>query len=396
MYKQDVLDKVQSELGQSRFERVLLFGVDNIRYIAGLALPPLGNLIKEPIAALIRRDAEPILFAPAWLKDTLRTMGGISNVQVYWRHNGDWAAAFSSAVHGVLRGTGAEKSEIGITQRRINPVLFSRLRSALPEAVFSSCDQWIAAVRMVKTDYELRQLTEAARKTDHGICGAAHHVMVYAARPEKGLSEIIRVHCIERGLDMIGYESLAIGASGEHAVPPWPEAPYFGVGRGKYLRENELVRMEMRASFKGYWSDAARMLTMGTPTAQQSRAYQQVVAVREKALQLIRPGVACNSIAEKLRQFCTSEAVPVLAGHGFAHGIGVTPVEPPFIDASDTTVLKPGMVVVINPTVRGPEDRLVRSYDTVVVGESGCRIIGWYKNWDEPYKAAASYQHGGG
>ena len=396
MSRNEVIDKVKTELEQSRFEGILLFGVDNIRYIAGLSLPPLGNFIDEPVAALVQRNAAPVLIAPAWLKTTLRNLGSISNVQVYKAHGNEVIDSFCSTVLTVLRSAGTDKSEIGITQRRVSPALFTQLRSKLPNVSFTACDQWIAELRMVKTKYEQRQLIEAARKTDHGICGAAHHVMVYAPRPEKGLSEIIRIHCIERGLDMVGYESLAIGASGEHTAPSWPEAPYFGVGRGKYLQENEIVRMEIRTSLNGYWSDAARMLTMGTPTPDQSRAYEQSVAIREKAISLIRPGAICNAIAEELTEFCKRESIPVQTEHGFAHGVGVMPLEPPFIDGSDTTVLKANMVLVINPTVVGPEGSLVRSYDTVVVEDSGCRLVGWYKNWNEPYKAVASYQHGGG
>ncbi len=396
MNRNEVIEKVKTELEKSRFERVLLFGVDNIRYIAGVSLPPLGNLITEPVAVLVQRNAAPILCAPAWLKTTLRNLGSISNVQVYTASGEDGVAAFCSTLLSVLKKAGAEKSEIGITERRVSPALVSQLRGVLPGAAFTACDQWIAEMRMVKTEYEQCQLIEAARKTDHGICGAAHHVMVYAARPEKGLSEIIRVHCIERGLDMVGYESLSIGASGEHAVTPWPEAPYYGVGLGKYLQENELVRMEIRASYNGYWSDAARMLTMGNPSADQSHAYEQVVAIREKAVGLIKPGAVCSEIAEELSSFCKSESIPVRSEHGFAHGVGVIPIEAPFIDGSDTTELRSGMVLVINPTVAGSSGALVRSYDTVVVEDEGCRIVGWYKNWNSPYKAVASYQHGGG
>lgn len=396
MSKYEVLDKLQSELEQSRFERVLLFGVDNVRYAGGIALPPLGTLIKETVAVLLQRSEEPVVFVPAWLKDTFRTNGTISNVQVYSGHGQAAAAAFCKTLRSVLERTGAEKSEIGISERRATPQLVSHLRSELPDVSFTACDQWIAGLRMVKTSYERQQLIQAARKTDHGLCGAAHHVMVYAARPEKGLSEIIRVHCIERGLDMTGYESLAIGASGEHTTVPWPEAPYFGVGRGKYLQENELVRMEIRTSLNGYWSDAARMLTMGPPTAEQSRAYQQLVSIREKACDLVRPGAVCSEIARELQGYCKSESIPLQPEHGFGHGIGVTPIEPPFIDSSDSTTLKAGMVLVISPTVKGPAGGLVRSYDTVVIENEGCRIVGWYKDWNEPYKAVSSYQHGGG
>lgn len=389
MNKSEIIKKIQSELSQSRYERVLLFGLDNIRYVAGGVLPFLGTLENDKVAVFLQRNEEPILIAPSWLKDTLRSIGRIRNVQVY-------TTAIEDVLPILIRRFGLENAEIGISEKRISYELYNSLQKILPKVSFSGCDQWITNVRMVKTEGEQELLEEVARKTDHGLSGAAHHVMVYAPRPEKGLSEIIRVHCIERELDMVGYESLSIGASGEHTHTPWPEAPFFGVGRGKYLEENELVRMEIRASLHGYWSDAARMLTMGSPTAEQANSYQQVVAIRKKALSLLRPGIAASDVASELLGFCEANTIPVIKEHGFGHGIGVVPIEPPFIDVSDPTVLKNGMVLVINPTVKGSSGELVRSYDTVIIGPTSSRLVGWYKNWDEPYKAVASYQHGGG
>lgn len=389
MNKYEIIKKLQSELSQSEYKRVLLFGLDNIRYAAGGVLPFLGSLCSDKVAVFLQRNEDPILIAPSWLKDTFRSLENIRNVQVY-------NTAIEEVLPGLLQRFGVEESEIGISEYRISYALYDSLQKLLPKVSFSGCDQWITDVRMIKTEGEQKLLAEVARKTDHGLSGAAHHVMVYAPRPEKGLSEIIRVHCIERELDMVGYESLAIGASGEHTRTPWPEAPYFGVGRGKYLEGNELVRMEIRTSLRGYWSDAARMLTMGTPTAEQASAYQQVVAIRKKALSILRPGLAANEGAKELLKFCEENNIPVVKEHGFGHGIGVVPLEPPFIDVSDPRVLKAGMVLVINPTVKGPSGELVRSYDTVIIGPESNRLVGWYKNWDVPYKAVASYQHGGG
>jgi len=45
------------------------------------------------------------------------------------------------------------------------------------------------------------------------------------------------------------------------------------------------------------------------------------------------------------------------------------------------------MVLVLDPMIYGPEREILRSKDTVVVTEDGCRVVGWYKNWREPYVA---------
>lgn len=43
------------------------------------------------------------------------------------------------------------------------------------------------------------------------------------------------------------------------------------------------------------------------------------------------------------------------------------------------------MVLVLDPVVYGPDRVIMRSKDTVLITETGCKIVGWYKDWGEPY-----------
>jgi Xaa-Pro aminopeptidase len=106
--------------------------------------------------------------------------------------------------------------------------------------------------------------------------------------------------------------------------------------------------------------------------------------------------VTCSDAADELLKYCAEAGIDLIGEHGLGHGIGVSPVEPPFLDPADSTELREGMVLVLTPTVKGPEGELVRSYDTVIIGKNGPRLVGWYKDWNTPYKAVKSYQHGGG
>lgn len=62
----------------------------------------------------------------------------------------------------------------------------------------------------------------------------------------------------------------------------------------------------------------------------------------------------------------------------------------------DATELKEGMVLVLNPHVQGPGGTILYSRDTVLLDFNGCKILGWYKDWREPYIASDSYYSGGG
>jgi Xaa-Pro dipeptidase len=43
------------------------------------------------------------------------------------------------------------------------------------------------------------------------------------------------------------------------------------------------------------------------------------------------------------------------------------------------------MALVLDPAVYGPDREIMRSKDTVIITETACRIIGWYRDWREPY-----------
>ena len=66
------------------------------------------------------------------------------------------------------------------------------------------------------------------------------------------------------------------------------------------------------------------------------------------------------------------------------------------INPDDHREIKEGMVLVFDPVVYGPSREIMRSKDTVVISKEGSEIVGWYKDWREPYIALSSYQHGGG
>jgi Xaa-Pro aminopeptidase len=203
------------------------------------------------------------------------------------------------------------------------------------------------------------------------------------------LSENIRVHCMERDLEVIGGHSVSQGVSGVHAQKYWAVPPFYGIGKGKDMAPGEYVRLEAKYSMKGYWSDGARLLTMGEPTSKQKEAYDALITARQKAVESIRPGVKCSEIFYKMNDVLREGKT--IQGTIYGHGIGVSDFEPPYISKSDNTVLTQGMMIVLEPTIRGPEGEILFAKDTVVVTENGCRVIGWYKNWDNLYVAAYTF-----
>jgi Xaa-Pro dipeptidase len=49
------------------------------------------------------------------------------------------------------------------------------------------------------------------------------------------------------------------------------------------------------------------------------------------------------------------------------------------------------MVVIFNPVVHGVNEELLMSKDVFVITEDGNRIIGWWKDWREPFISNYTY-----
>jgi Xaa-Pro aminopeptidase len=382
----DVKEKIGASIETSGLEAVLIFGADNARYLSGANLPFLHSFPDRPLAILWPRDGSPVCICPVEWESSFLTMSWIDKTHGYVESPKD-SSVIADAVADVLKSRGAPKGKIGVDHEGISVDLYGSLVEALSAFDVVPCDSLMKDLRLVKTPEELAHLEDVAYRADHAIFGTIHHVLVTSTRSEMSLSEEIRVHAMERDLDVIGHNSVGPSASGEHAKKFWPLAPKFGMGFEKPLKPGEYVRVEVKTSLDGYWSDAARMMTMGEPTQEQSDAYDALRALNDAAISRIKPGAESreiySAVQEKAREL-SSDLVPSL---GVGHGVGVSPLEPPYLNASDATVIKAGMVLVISPMIYGPEGEIMASKDTVIVTEEGCRRVGWYMDWRDPYVA---------
>jgi Xaa-Pro aminopeptidase len=377
----ELYDKIVAAVKASTFDAVLVTGADNYAYMAGAAIPFLALYPDSPVAVIWPRRGDPTVIAPEEWEETIMALSSVKKTVTYSRG----VEAFAKVAADVLKAK--KDARIGVDLLRIPEATLQQLKKLLPETEWASCDGLIRELRAVKTDEELELLEDAAYRVDHGIFGTQHHVLLTSTRSEMSLGEEVRVHCLERGLDVVAGHSVSQGTSGPNAAKFWPRAPYYGIGHEKKLKEGEYVRIEARYSLDGYWGTGSRLMTQGYPTAEQREAYNNIVTLREAALAAMKPGAKCSDVYEAMKAAAKERDAKLVEGLALGHGIGVADIEAPYISAKDDTKLCPGMALVIRPVVEGPKGELLWSSDTVVVEDGGPRIVGWYKDWRAPYVA---------
>jgi Xaa-Pro aminopeptidase len=378
-----VTERVKTALAQAPLDAIIVTGLDHVGYLTGAPLTYLVGAHDQRVLVFWPKTGQPQCICPAEWAPVVRSLGRIPCTCGYPATGGEQAPieALSCSVRAALPNGG----RVGIDLARAPAAFSAWLRTALPDVEWVACDDWLRSLRMVKTAPEIAALADIAARTDHGIVGAAHHVIVQRFRTETAQAEEIRMTCCERLLDTVGHHAVAQVAGGENAKQVWPQAPKYSVGGGKPLSAGEWVRMEMIASRDNYWSDACRMMVMGQPTPEQAATYAGLVALRGTALEHLRPGVRASEIYAAVDAESRRLSVDLIREIGVGHGIGASSMEPPYLTGADHTTLAAGMVLVLDLAVRAPTGEIVRTKDTVIIAENGAGIVGWYKDWREPY-----------
>jgi Xaa-Pro aminopeptidase len=360
-----IYEKVYEAIEKTDYDAVISVGPDNIQYLCGAALPFLYNSPDRPVIVLWPKKGSPSIICPVEWVSTLHSNSWIIKVLGYIE--GEESLKSSVVVLAKeVRDFVGEGANIGLDMNRVSNVLFKELEQALSGIELLDCSDWLRKLRV----------------------GAAHHIIVTHPKTEMALAEDTRVHCIERELDTVGHHSMAQATSGENVRKLWPLVERYSVGWEKRLRPGEMVRLGMISSYDGYWSNITRMVINGEPTLEQSQAFEELVTLRKKAISSIRPGINCSNVYRSVVEEAERNGIKLIKEMGVGHGIGVTSSEAPYLTAWDETLLEPGMVLVLDPVIIGPEGEILRSKDTIKVTETGCKILGWYINWRAPYIAA--------
>jgi Xaa-Pro aminopeptidase len=188
-------------------------------------------------------------------------------------------------------------------------------------------------------------------------------------------TERIRVHVFEFGGSGAEHVATQVGADAQM---------FYGPQKGVF-REGDLARMDITNHLKGYWSNAGRMAVIGHPTQEQTAAYKKNLVLKSAAVEMLKPGTKCNEVYNYVKMKAHRNGILFFEDAGIGHGIGVSQREPPYLNASDETVLRPGMVIVLDIYTYGPRQELIHSKDIFEITKNEVNLLSWYKTWDKLY-----------
>jgi Xaa-Pro aminopeptidase len=230
--------------------------------------------------------------------------------------------------------------------------------------------KWIALngllrdIRLIKDAYELN----AMRKSAKLLWKAFEHLK---KKIKTGVSELELVLEFEIFARKEGAEKLAfdpIIAFGANSAMPHYHS------QDVELQKGNLVLIDIGVVVDQYRSDMTRTLFFGAADPLLVKWWSIVKDAHDAALKICKPGVKLGDLDAAARKVMSDEGVEEYFIHSLGHGIGLETHEYPrikFNNDDKDLILKPGMVITIEPGLYFPGKGGIRYEDTIIVEKGG-------------------------
>ncbi|MFH7326311.1 M24 family metallopeptidase [Desulfurivibrio sp. C05AmB] len=223
----------------------------------------------------------------------------------------------------------------------------------------------VEQLRQVKSAAELALIEEAVRLNEE-VFSTVYRQM------QPGISEQEVAWLLEETMRRRGAEGpsfppiVAAGPNGAkpHAVPT-----------SRPIAAGEPVIIDMGLKVDGYCSDMTRTVVLGRPdhrTLELIRLVRRAQLAGQKAL---RAGVSGSFVDRVARSVIVAAGHGDHFGHSLGHGVGLNVHEGPSLSYRHRKLLRPGMVVTVEPGVYLPGWGGIRLENMAVVTEAGCRVL---------------------
>ena len=379
------LSRAKNALKNSGLGALILFDVNNIRYITGTKI---GEWERDKLCrfALLAGDEEPFVwdFGSAavhhqlncdWL-DPNRCLAGMTGMRGTVPPSVGLMKSHAEEIMSYLRQAGVANMPIGLDIAET--AMFFELQNAGMNIVDGQ--QVMLDAREIKNIDEITLLNQAATMVD-----GVYHMIYEELKPGVRENDIVALSnqmLYEMGSDDVE----AINAiSGERCSPH----PHNFTDR--MFRPGDQAFFDILQSYQGYRTCYYRTFNVGTATSEQNDAYIQCREWLDKAIELIKPGVSTDTVAKawpKAEEFGFDSEMQAF-GLQFGHGLGLALHERPIISRlvslENPMEIKTGMVFALETYCPAKDGvSAARIEEEVVVTDKGCKVISLFPAEDLP------------
>lgn len=277
--------------------------------------------------------------------------------------------------------------------------VYQRFQKHFPCARFKSVEFPVAAVRAIKSSWELELMEKSGevhrrileervpKMLREGMSEAAFAAELYPVMIEEGHHGVARFGMFQTEI-VLGhicfgessiYPTSFDGPGGNYGMSP--AVPVLG-STTRTLKKGDLVFVDIGCGVDGYHTDKTMTYMFGGPISDEAiAAHHQCVEIQNRAAAMLKPGAIPSEIYETVMAGLSPEFLQNYMGFGnrqarfLGHGIGLVIDELPVIAKGFDEPLQEGMVFALEPKKGIAGVGMVGIENTFFVTPQGGRCI---------------------
>ncbi|ERP31559.1 aminopeptidase P family protein [Chitinivibrio alkaliphilus] len=339
---------VRSYLNQKDLTGILLTESISIRYIA--------DFISSNAALLIFHETVYLLTDFRYAE----------KAQELCTHTGWTFLPVTNSLFAPLSKVLSPSMRIGIESESLTLDSFAEMQKHLSGVEFFHCKRDIHLISAQKQRDELTYISTAAAMADRALNKLLPHLT--PGIDEYSAARLLEKLCLEEGSEGPSFPTIML--FGKHS-----SLPHGTPSSKKVLQEGDTILIDFGCTYHGYCSDMTRTFFSTKISPHMEEIYRTVSHAQEMGKKAVRAGVSAATIDATCRSIIEDAGYGPHFQHGTGHGVGLRIHEYPALNKKSDAVLKPGMVITVEPGIYLPHTGGVRIEDLLIVTEEGYDLL---------------------
>lgn len=225
----------------------------------------------------------------------------------------------------------------------------------------------VDTVRMVKDPQEQLLMKIASQINDRAIEQMIDFVKENPKATEKEMAEKLGNVYQAEGAE--GFSFDPIFAIGANAADPHHEPD------DTVLKPGDCLLIDIGCVKDRYCSDMTRTVYYGEPSEKAKEIYEIVLEANLRGIEAAKPGAKFCDVDLAARNYIEEKGYGKYFTHRTGHSIGLTDHEYGDVSSTNTEILKPGMIISVEPGIYLPGQTGVRIEDLILITETGNEVL---------------------
>jgi len=231
---------------------------------------------------------------------------------------------------------------------------FDRVRDGLHASAFVDATDLMQRLRMVKSEAEIQTVAD--------ICAIASASFARAGdlfRVGQTVADAFRafkIDLLQGGADDVPYLVGGCGQGGyADVISPPSDTP---------IRAGDILMLDTGSMLRGYSCDFDRNWAFGDASDAAKRTYNTLYRATDAAFAIARPGATAADLFKAMADVIGQDESDI---GRYGHGLGMQLTEPPSNIHFDQTVLEPGMIMTLEPSMEIEAGKMMVHEENIVI-----------------------------